>query len=66
MFTHITDHRPPHPHNSALEAMACEDELEVAAMEAAWVRADEQTLAAVGETADPAHDLAMAEMMLVS
>lgn len=45
MFTHITDHRPPHPHSSAIEALACEDELEIEAMEAAWISAEEQVWA---------------------
>lgn len=45
MFTHITDHCAPHPHRTAIEALACEDELEVAAMEAAWISAEEQAWA---------------------
>ena len=59
MFTHITDHRPPHPHSSALEALACEDELEIAAMEAAWISAEEQAWADAFEARTPRYEVVL-------
>lgn len=42
MFMHITATHAPHPHATVTEAVTCEDEIAYDAMEAAWIRAEEQ------------------------